>query len=71
MMNANTKGTLFVKGDRINDRINAYAEITLKELDALGKKQLTIQDFKDFVKGVHIIIDTELGERGVERVWKA
>ena len=64
-MNANSRGTMFVKGDRINLRVEDYAKMFLSQ------DTITQQDFKDFVKGVHIIIDTELNDKGVERKWIA
>ena len=65
-MNANVKGTLFVKADRINERVDKVAACVFHE-----KQAITEAEFKDFLKSVHLIVDTELNEKGVQRQWKA
>ena len=70
MMNANTKGTIFVKADRINERIDKLAEIEKNRMKELEKEEISKQEFMEFVKGIHIIVNTELNEKGVERIWK-
>lgn len=65
-MNANIKGTLFVKADRINERVEKVAQCVFHEKQTISKKE-----FDDFIKSIHLIVDTELNERGVERKWKA
>lgn len=67
-MNANTKGVLFVKADRINERIEAMSKMFLGF--EKNKKNVSREDFKDFIKTIHLIVDTELNEKGVERKWK-
>lgn len=63
-MNASSRGIMFVKGDRINQRIDDYAKMYASQ------DTITKADLKDLIKGIHIIIDTELNEKGVERKWK-
>lgn len=62
-MNASIRGTMFVKADRINQRIDKIAAMFKNE-------PLTQENFKDFIKSVHIIVDTELTDKGVKREWK-
>lgn len=69
-MNANTKGTLFVKADRINDRVDALSNIELNKMKEREEETISKGEFLEFVKGIHIIIDTELNKKGVERKWK-
>lgn len=68
-MNASIRGVMFVKADRINQRVDDIAKLFLN----LGKnkKSISRDGFNDFVKSVHLIVDTELNEKGVERKWKA
>ena len=54
---------MFVKADRINQRIDKIAAMFKNE-------PLTQENFKDFIKSVHIIVDTELTDKGVKREWK-
>lgn len=63
-MNAGIRGVMFVKADRINERVDKIAAMFKDET-------LTQEQFKDFIKSVHIIVDTELNEKGVKREWKA
>ena len=70
-MKANTLGTVLVKCDRINDRIDKFCDYFLnlekhKESDYISK-----EDFKDFVASMHLIVTTELNDKGVEKQWKA
>ena len=69
-MNANTKGTLFVKADRINDRVDSLSKIELNKMKEREEETISKGEFLEFVKGIHIIIDTELNKKGVERKWK-
>ena len=68
-MNANTRGVLYVKQDRINKRIDDFSKYFLK-LQKHNDKKITFDDFNDFVKSIHLIVNTELNEKGVERKWK-
>lgn len=65
-MNASIRGVMFVKADRIDERIDICAE---KFLNRYGEK-ITKDNFQEFLKSVHIIVDTELNEKGVDRKWK-
>lgn len=65
-MNASIKGVLLVKADRIDERIDLCAE---KYLNRFGEN-LNATNFKEFIKSIHIIVDTELTEKGDERKWK-
>lgn len=67
-MNANTKGVLYVKQDRINKRIDDFSKYFLK-LQKHNDKKITFDDFNDFIKSIHLIVNTELNEKGVERKW--
>ena len=68
-MNANTRGTILVKCDRINDRIDDFSEFT-KNLKSIKERgYITFEDFDEFVKSVHVIVTTELNDKGVERKW--
>lgn len=68
-MNASIRGVLFVKGDRINERVDDMAKMFLNF--EKNKKHISREDFTDFIKTIHLIVDTELNEKGVERKWKA
>ena len=69
-MNANLRGTILTKCDRINDRIRDFSKYTLN-LDKIKERgSITFDEFNDFVKSVHIIVTTELNDKGVERKWK-
>lgn len=70
-MNANTKGTLFVKLGRCEDRVELLYKQFMREQNAKENDSISFEDFKDFVKAIHIILTTELNEKGVERKWKA
>lgn len=68
-MNANTKGTVLAKGDRINLRIDEF-EHTFLNMDGIADRDtISKKDFKEFVKAVHLIVTTECTEKGVERKW--
>lgn len=69
-MNANTKGTLLVKASRVNDRIDDFAKIELNKMKEREEETISKGEFLEFLKGIHIIVDTELNEKGVERKWK-
>ena len=69
-MNASIRGVVHVKADRINDRIDLFAKQFLREQKAKESENISTEDFKEFVKAMHIIVTTELNEKGVERVWK-
>lgn len=66
-MNANTRGTIYVKQDRVNERIDKFADYFLKLEE--NKETISRDNFKEFVKSIHLIITTELNEKGVERKW--
>jgi hypothetical protein len=69
-MNANLRGTILTKCDRINDRIRDFSKYTLN-LEKIKKRgYVTFDEFNDFIKSVHIIVTTELNDKGVERKWK-
>lgn len=65
-MNANVRGTMFVKADRINARIEKAKEVVLNEQRYFGLKEIPKETFLDFVKTMHIIVDTELTEKGAK-----
>lgn len=69
-MRANTRGTVLVKCDRINDRIDEFVKYFLKLEKHKDLDVITKDDFKDFVASVHLIVTTELNDKGVERQWK-
>lgn len=69
-MNAGIIGTMFVKADRINHRIDEITRITLNTMEEYNKKTLSKTDLLDIIKTIHIIVDTELSEKGVDRQWK-
>lgn len=64
-MNAGTRGTMFVKADRINERVDKIADVLIKSDRAISRK-----NFDDFVKSVHLIVSQELTEKGATRLWK-
>ena len=69
-MNASIRGVMFVKADRIIDRMKKSAEkLTLNR--KLPESDITQEEFKEFIKVVEIIVNDELTEKGVVRVWKA
>lgn len=66
-MNATTKGTLLVKLDRANERIDNMADMFLSF--EKNKKNISRDDFQDFIRSVHLILNTEFNDKGVERTW--
>lgn len=64
-MNASIRGVLHTKADRVNERIDLCAGRFLNRYPETNK-----ESFKEFVKSMHIIVTTELNEKGVERKWK-
>lgn len=68
-MNASIRGVLFVKADRVNQRIDDITKLFLGF--EKNKKHISRDDFNDFIKSVHLIVDTELNEKGVDRKWRA
>lgn len=70
VMNAGIRGTMFVKADRINHRIDEITRNTLNTMEEYNKKTLSKTDLLDIIKTIHIIVDTELSEKGVDRAWK-
>lgn len=68
-MNANTRGYLVVKCDRINERIKDYTKYFLNLEQNKDSKTITKEDFKEFVAGIRVIVTTELNNKGVERKW--
>lgn len=69
-MNAGIRGTMFVKSDRINTRVDDIAKVVINQMTEKEKNEISKEDFIDFVKTIHVIVDTELNEKGVERQWK-
>ena len=65
-MNAGIKGVTLVKADRINERVDKVAKCVFYDKETISKRE-----FDDFLKSVHLIVDTELNEKGAERKWKA
>lgn len=70
-MHANTKGTVLVKSDRINERIDTFANYFLSMEQNKDKDVISKEDFKEFVASMHVIVTTELNEKGVERKWNS
>ena len=68
-MTANTRGTILVKCDRINDRIDNFSEFTLNLKSIKERGYITFEEFNEFVKSLHVIVTTELNEKGAERKW--
>lgn len=68
-MNANTRGCLLVKSDRINDRIDDFAKHFLKLEHISDSETITKEDFAEFVASMHVIVTTELNEKGVQKKW--
>jgi len=69
-MNANVEGATLVKSDRINERIKDYTKYFLSLEQNKESETITKEDFKEFVAGIHVIVTTELNNKGVERKWK-
>jgi len=67
-MNINARGALLVKADRINQRVDDMARMFLKFKK--NEKTIAREDFVDFIETVHLIVDTELNDKGVERQWR-
>lgn len=70
-MNANVQGTTLVKSDRINERIKNYTNYFLNLEQIKDGETITKEDFKEYIAGIHVIVTTELNDKGVERKWKA
>lgn len=70
-MNANVEGATLVKSDRINEHIKDFTKYFLRLERIRESKTITKEDFKEFVAGIHVIVTTELNNKGVERKWKA
>lgn len=60
-MDANKRGIMLVKRDRIMERIHDIKPIYERE---------TKQKIDSFVQTIEAIITNELTDKGVERVWK-
>lgn len=69
-MTASTTGILLTKSDRINSRIDEFEKYFLKQVIAKENENISKEDFLDFVKSIHLIVTTELNQKGVERKWK-
>ena len=63
--NANVKGWLGVKSDRINARIEKLRLITRKQ-----NSTIDIKDFDKCIKAIEILIAQELTYKGVEEVQR-
>lgn len=63
--NANVKGWLGVKSDRINGRIEKLRLITRKQ-----NSTIDIKDFDKCIKSIEILIAQELTYKGVEEVQR-
>lgn len=62
-MNASLRGVMFVKADRINQRIRQVSELFNGDIEH--------DKFLDFIKTIEIIVNDELTEKGIERKWRA
>lgn len=69
-MKANAKGAVLIKCDRINERIDKFYEYFLNLEKIKSKDTITKEDLKEFVASMHVIVTTELNEKGAERIWK-
>ena len=69
-MNANLRGTILTKCDRINDRIRDFSKYTLNLEKVKKRGYVAFDEFNDFTKSIHIIVTTELNDKGVERKWQ-
>lgn len=67
-MNANLKGNILVRADRLNDRIDEFAHYFLNLEE--NEEQISRKSFREFIKSLHLIVATELSAKGVERQWK-
>lgn len=65
-MNANTIGTLYVKANRIIERIDLCAGKHWARYNG----NIDEKAYKELIKLMHIIVTTELNEKGVERKWR-
>lgn len=61
---------MFVKADRIMERIKQTADILTKSRK-LPYSDISYREFEDFIKTIDIIVNTELNDKGVQRQWKA
>jgi len=68
-MNAGIKTAILTKADRVNARIDEFEHIFLNMDSIKDKDTISKQEFKEFVKSIHLIVTTELSEKGVERKW--
>lgn len=58
-MNASIRGIMFVKADRINERV--------KKIRQTITGRVSQQTIDDLVKSVEIIVNSELTQKGLER----
>ena len=61
-MNASIRGIMFVKADRIIDRVKKARKIITGNV--------THETLDDFVKTIEVIVNSELTDKGVEKKWK-
>lgn len=67
-MNASIRGIMFVKADRITERIKKASQ-TLVLSRKLPYSPIDYQDFEDFLKTVEVIVTSELTEKGGVKRW--
>lgn len=64
-MNASIRGVMFVKADRITQRVRKAGDVFKRMHKSIPKDKID-----DFIKTVEIIVNDELTDKGVERRWR-
>ena len=64
-MNASIRGVMFVKADRITQRVRKAGDVFKRTHKNIPKDKID-----DLIKTVEIIVNDELTEKGVERRWR-
>lgn len=64
-LDVNVQGFLLTKSDRINNRIEKFAQTVCKQ-----NTTIDVKDFKKFVKSVQVLIAQELTYKGIEKTSK-